>query len=58
MAAPKYKELDVETVSEDELVLTFTTEDGKTFAMSVSPDDAEDILDTLDAVMSDEEDEE
>jgi hypothetical protein len=57
MAAPKYKELEVETVDENELVLTFKTEDGGSFALSLTPDDAEDIADTLDALLDDDDSE-
>jgi hypothetical protein len=54
MANSKYSSLEAEVLSEDEIVLTFTLDDGGTFSFSADADDVDQMLEVLDSLYEDD----
>jgi phosphotransferase system HPr-like phosphotransfer protein len=55
MANAKYSSLEAEVLSEDEIVLTFTLDDGGTFSLSAETEDVEQILEVLESLFEEDD---
>jgi hypothetical protein len=55
MANAKYSSLEAEVLSEDEIVLTFTLDDGGTFSLSADAEDVDQIIEVLDSLYEDDD---
>jgi hypothetical protein len=53
--AKKYSSLEAEVLSEDEIILTFTLDDGGTFSLSADADDVDQIMVVLDSLYEDDD---